>query len=137
MNEELIENFNVDLSQLDDNELIAAIEENADEDEIANGQVVPFMEQADDIGEEFGYEFEGGAYEELHETTNLDYERQLHKPTNLSRVNAIAKNIIRERALNTEDEVQRVLYDENALLDAIISEGLYSCLLYTSDAADE
>lgn len=135
--EYFVEHFNVDLSQLDDNELIAAIEENADEDNIANGQVVPFMEQADDIGEEFGYEFEGGAYEELHETTSLDYERQLHKPTNLSRVNAIAKNIIRERVLNTEDEVQRVLYDENALLDAIISEGLYSVFTYYDNDTSE
>lgn len=125
MNEALIENFEVDLSQLDDNEVIHAIEDDASLYERQAGQAISMMPIVNGLSEELSYTFYGEDFQEIQDTYTLNFTKELIKPSDLGKINEIAKELIAKHSLDTEKQVNETLYNDGALLDAIISNDLY------------
>lgn len=120
------ENYQVDLNQLDDNEVLNEIDSILPLYEKHLAKISVLETIGNQIEDELPYVLNNEDYSRVMKDFNIFFTKELVKPSDLGQVNEIAKEMIIKYLLDTEEKIKRILYDENVLLDGIIANQLYS-----------
>ncbi|MGJ0146756.1 hypothetical protein ACR56S_03740 [Staphylococcus hominis] len=138
---QFVEHYDVDLSKLNDEKVIKAIEENSSSNTIFSGQGESMIEPVNEISDEMNeyynseyfkdryasvpYQMSGEDFGDILYFDKPKFDKELVKPTNLTKVNEMARNLINKFLLDSEEKLNKTLYEDGKLLDVIISNKLF------------